>query len=100
MTWVGNAKSQIGDDEGAVAWLRRGVEANRNLPVGHFFLAAALALVGQDDEARAAAQAGQELDPSFTVSRFRASAATDNPTYLARRERVYDGMRRAGVPEG
>jgi len=100
MTWVGNAKSQIGDDEGAVTWLRRGVEANRNLPVGHFFLAAALALVGQDDEARAAAQAGQELDRSFTVSRFRASAATDNPTYLARRERVYDGMRRAGIPEG
>jgi hypothetical protein len=26
--------------------------------------------------------------------------ATDNPTYLSQRERVGDGMRIAGVPEG
>jgi TolB-like protein/class 3 adenylate cyclase len=100
MVWVGNAKSQIGADEEAIAWIRRGIEANRNLPAEYFFLAAALAVVGRADEARAAAQAGLKLDPSFTVSRFRASAATDNPTYLARRERIYDGMSRAGIPEG
>jgi TolB-like protein len=99
MAWVGNGKVQIGADEEAVSWLRRGMEANRNLPIGHFFLAAALAVVGQDDEARAAAQAGLKLDPSFTISRFRTSTASNNPTYLARRERVYEGMRQAGIPE-
>jgi TolB-like protein len=99
MTWVGNGKAQIGADEEAVSWLRRGMEANRNLPIGHFFLAAALAVVGQDDDARAAAQAGLKLDPSFTISRFRTSTASNNPTYLARRERVYEGMRQAGIPE-
>jgi TolB-like protein/class 3 adenylate cyclase/Tfp pilus assembly protein PilF len=99
MTWAGNAKTQIGADEEAVAWLRRGIEANRNLPVGHFFLAGALVLVNRHDEARRSAQAGLMLDPSFTVSRYRASAASDNPTYLARRERMYDGMRQAGIPE-
>ena len=100
MVWVGNAKSQIGADEEAIAWIRRAIEANRNLPAEYFFLAAALALVGRADEARAAAQAGLKLDPSFTVSRFRASVAGDNPTYLARRERICDGMSRAGIPEG
>ena len=30
---------------------------------------------------------------------FRANAPSDNPTYLAQRERFYDGMRKAGVPE-
>jgi len=100
MTWVGNAKSQTGADEESVSWLRRGIEANRNLPVGHFFLAAALAAVDRHDDARNAASAGLVLDPSFTIARFRASAASDNPTYLARRERIYDGMRQAGVPEG
>jgi len=100
MVWAGNGKAQIGADEEAVSWLRRGLEANRNLPIGHFFLAAALAAVGQEDEARAAAQAGLKLDPSFTISRFRKSTASDNPTYLARRERVYEGMRQAGIPEG
>jgi TolB-like protein len=100
MTWVGNAKVQIGADEEAVAWLRRGIEANRNLPVGHFFLAAALANINRHDDARDAAQAGLVLDPSFTIARFRASVASDNQVYLARRERVYEGMRQAGVPEG
>jgi TolB-like protein/class 3 adenylate cyclase len=99
MTWVCNAKTQIGADEEAVAWARRGIEANRNLPVGHFFLAATLALLNRHDDARRSAQAGLVLDPSFTVSRFRASAASDNPTYLARRQRVCDGMRQAGIPE-
>jgi tetratricopeptide (TPR) repeat protein len=31
MVWVGNAKSQLGADEEAIVWLRRGIEANRNL---------------------------------------------------------------------
>jgi TolB-like protein len=99
MVWVGNAKSQLGADEEAIVWLRRGIEANRNLAVGHFFLASALQLVNRHEDARTAAKAGLLLDPSFTVARFRASAATDNPTYLARRERVYDGMLRAGLPK-
>jgi hypothetical protein len=90
----------VGADKESLAWLRRGIEANRNLPVGHFFLAAALALLDRHDEAKQAAQAGLALDPCFTFSRFQANAASDNPIYLARRERIYDGMRRAGLPEG
>jgi tetratricopeptide (TPR) repeat protein len=100
MTWVGNAKSQIGADEEAVSWLRQGIEANRNLAVGHFFLAAALAIVNRHDDARNSARAGLVLDSKFTIARFRASAASDNPTYLSRRERIYEGMRMAGVPDG
>ena len=82
-------------------WLRRGLEANRNYPVAHFDLAAALARLGELDEARAAVQAGLALDPSFTIRRFRDVAShSDNPTYLAGRERICEGMRLAGVPEG
>ncbi len=51
------------------------------------------------DEARAAVQATLTLDPIFTIRRLRASAWGDNPTYLAQRERVYDGLRKAGLPE-
>jgi tetratricopeptide (TPR) repeat protein len=43
MVWVGNAKSQLGADEEAVVWLHQAIETNRNLPIGYFFLAAALA---------------------------------------------------------
>ena len=98
--WVGNAKSQLGADEEAVVWFRRGIDANRNFAGGHFFLASALALLGRLDEARAAVQAGLALDPTFTVRRYRAGLSTDNPTYLAGRERMNEGMHKAGVPEG
>jgi len=51
------------------------------------------------DEARDAAQAGLALDPGFSIRRYRGGSPTDNQTFLARRERVCEGMRMAGVPE-
>jgi TolB-like protein len=97
---VGLAKLQLTADAEAVMWFRRSVEANRNYPLAHFALGAALALLGSQEEARAATKAGLALDPSFTIRRFRLNAQGDNPTYLAKRERVSEGMRIAGVPEG
>jgi len=97
---AGMAKIQIGADTEAVAWLRRSTEANRNFPTAHFWLAAALGLLGALDEARSAAKAGLTLDPSFTISRLLVTQSSDNPSYLAGRERVCAGMRLAGVPEG
>jgi len=98
--FVGLAKLFLGADAEAVAWMRRSIETNRNHPVPHFYLAAALALLGSLDEARAAVQAGLVLNPTFTLRRYRARAANDSVAYLAGRERVYEGMRMAGVPEG
>jgi TolB-like protein/class 3 adenylate cyclase len=97
---VGIAKAQVDAYEEAVVWLRRSIDANRNMPYTHFNLAAALALLGRLDDARAAARAGLTLDPAFTIRRFQRQLSSDNPTYLAKRERVYEGMRMAGVPEG
>ena len=99
MTIVGFAKLVLGRDEEAVAWLLRSIDANRNNPSAHFFLAAAQAHLGRMSEAQAAVQAGLALNPTFTIRLFRAGAFSDNPTYLAQRERFYDGMRKAGVPE-
>jgi hypothetical protein len=99
---VGLAKRQLNADADAVVWLRRSLDANRNYPVGHFNLAATLALLGELDEARAAVQTGLALHPSFTIRRFRdaTNARSDNPTFLAGRDRTIEGMRIAGVPEG
>jgi TolB-like protein/Tfp pilus assembly protein PilF len=98
--YVGIAKVHLGEDADAVAWFRRGIEANRNHPIAHFFLASSLAQLGMSDEARAAARAGRVLDPHFTIRRFRLSPSSDNPIYLAARERIYEAMRLAGLPEG
>ena len=79
---MGNAKSQLGADEEAVAWYRRGIDANRNFAGGHFFLASALALLGQFDEARAVVQAGRALDPTFTINCRSASNFDPTPVRL------------------
>jgi tetratricopeptide (TPR) repeat protein len=99
MFFAGAAKLCHCDDAGAVGWLRRSIEANRNFPLAHFLLAAALALLGSLVEAQAVAKIGLTLDPGFTIRRYRANAVSDNPIYLAGREHTYEGLRLAGVPE-
>jgi hypothetical protein len=68
--------------------------------LSHFVLAANLTNLDQMQEARSEVGAGLSLDPEFTVSGFASNDWSDNPVYLARRVRIIDGMRQAGVPEG
>ena len=100
MFFVGASELGAGRDEQATTWLNRSIELGPNWPLPHFWLAAALARLDRLEEARDAGRAGLELNPSFTIERLRSSAFSDNPVYLAGRERVYDGLRKAGVPEG
>jgi hypothetical protein len=99
-TYVGLAKLQLGLDTEAVVWLRRSIDANRNYSVAHFLLAAALGLLGALDEARTAAKAGLALNPSLTIRRLRETVKSgDSPSYIAGRERIFEGMRLARLPE-
>jgi TolB-like protein len=100
--WVAFAKVHLNLDNEALVWLRRGLDANRNYPIAHFHLAATLARLGELLQARAAVQAGLALDPSFTIRRYcdATSTLSDDPTFLAGRERSIEGMRLAGVPGG
>jgi TolB-like protein/Tfp pilus assembly protein PilF len=100
MMLLGFTKLQLHADTEAACWFHRSIEANRNYPIAHFGLGAALALLGSLDQARGAANAGLAINPNFTVRLYREGASSDNPMYLAKRERIYEGMRMAGVPEG
>jgi len=99
---VGMAKLTTNADLEALDWLRRSIEANPNFALSQFHLAGALAMMGDLKEARSSAEAGLALDPSFTIRRYDISVLflSENPVWLARRERFYEGMRMAGVPEG
>jgi tetratricopeptide (TPR) repeat protein len=99
MSSAGTSKLHLAQDEEAVSWFRHAIEANRNFAFTHLSLAAALAHLHRIDEAGVAARAGLALEPSFTIGRFRAGARSDNPRYLAGRDRIYEGMRAAGIPE-
>jgi TolB-like protein/class 3 adenylate cyclase/Flp pilus assembly protein TadD len=94
------AKLWAGHYEAAVARLSRSIELDSNEPMRHFYFAAASALLGRVDEAREAARAGLKLNPGFTIAWDRAATPSDHPVFLASRERVHEGMRLAGVPEG
>jgi tetratricopeptide (TPR) repeat protein len=101
MTVAGVAKNLLGRWGQAVAWFRRSIEANRNLPYAHFVLCAALAQLGRLDEARSAVKAGLGFDPAFTISRVRAAwtAMSNDQTFLAQLEPILEGMRKPEVPE-
>ena len=96
---AGYAEDFLGRYEEAVAWQRRSIEANGNYPLSHFHLAAALSHLGRLKEARAAARVGLALDPKFTITGFRANIYGESPTHLAWRERLVDGLRKAGLPD-
>jgi hypothetical protein len=73
---------------------------NPRQTMAHLFLAAALALTGRMAEAAEARDAGLKLDPNFSVAKYRDDPRGNHPVYLQQRERVYEGLRKAGVPEG
>jgi tetratricopeptide (TPR) repeat protein len=101
MSFAGVASNRLGRWEQAIPWFRLSIEANRNYPITHFALGAALAKLGRMDEAHSAVKAGLALNPAFTISRARAlwTATSEDPTYLAQAELVLEGLRKAGVPE-
>ena len=94
------AKLWAGRDEEAVARLSQSIKLDPNEPMRHIYLAAALACLGRVGEAREAARVGLELNPGFTIARDRADTYSDYPVFLASRDRVHEGMRMAGVPDG
>lgn len=97
---VGFAESLLNRPEEAISWLRRSIESNRNYSLSHFILAAALANVGEIDEARSEAGIGLTLDGQFTIRNFCSAAWSDNPVYLAQRPHIVEGLRKAGILEG
>lgn len=99
--FVGMARLMTNADLEALDWLRRSIEANPNHALSHFHFAGALAMAGDLKQARSSAETGLALDPSFTVCRYRTNIfQSGDPVWRAKRERLYEGMRMAGVPEG
>ena len=98
--FIGVGEFYLGRVAHGIESLRKSVEINPNWGLSQFVLAAALALAGLPAEAAEVRAAAQRLVPNFTIARFRAGAASDNPAYLAQREHLYRGLRLAGIPEG
>ena len=89
----------------AIDWARQAIAINPNyVHYIHSILVAALALTGHDAEAREALQrylALPSTGPLKTIAAFKAyySAQGGDPPRVEANERVYDGLRKAGMPE-
>ena len=68
--------------------------------IGLLYLACAYRLIGRDAEAHATFDEMKHELPSLTITRWRENVLSDEPRYLAWRERCYDAARRLGLPEG
>ena len=88
-----------------IDWARRAIAINPNYAQYiHSVFVAALALTGHETEAREALQrylALPSTGPFKTIAAFKAyySAQGGGPPRVEMNERVYDGLRKAGMPE-
>jgi TolB-like protein/cytochrome c-type biogenesis protein CcmH/NrfG len=97
----GLAHIMLQQDHRAVACLRRAVANNPRFPSPVAYLAAMLALTAQTPEAGEKLRQYLSLrsTKTRTIAGWRAMAYSDNPVYLAFRERIHEGLRKAGMPE-
>jgi TolB-like protein/Flp pilus assembly protein TadD len=105
-TWLdgrGHALILLGRDEEAIRALVNALDANPKNISPHAFLAAAYALLGRPEEARAALAAYLERRPGARVSTFRTQApvplALTSAAYRQQFARIREGLRKGGMPE-
>ena len=87
-----------GEDDRAYELARKALAARPALADPHALMAAIDALAGRKDLAATEMATFRRLWPEVTVAHFDDFHPSDNPTFLAQRERLYDGLRRAGLP--
>jgi adenylate cyclase len=86
--------------EQSIEWCERALANNVREREGALgSLAAAYAWAGHDKEAKEAVAELRKLDPSFTLLSVAADHLSDDPTYSAQSARIFEGLRKAGVPE-
>ena len=99
---LGLVQLHLGRGDHGAENIRRSLDRFAPTPhdVRRLHLAAALALAGRVEDARAVAADVRLREPELGIAYVRARAESDHPAYLAGREALYRGLALAGVPEG
>jgi tetratricopeptide (TPR) repeat protein len=96
LTVAGLAEFIAGRYDQGVGWLQKARRENPRFVATYRTLAACLALLGNDEEAKAVAAELLSVDPSFHISVFTSWYPLRRPDDL---KRLIDGLRAAGLPE-
>jgi TolB-like protein len=95
------AHIMLHEDDLAVACLQQAVANNPEFPAASGYLVAALALSEKATEAQKQLDRYLSLRDAHvrTITGWRRMAYSEDPAYLALRERIYEGLRKAGMAE-
>jgi len=96
---MGMAFFHLGRDEEAYAEFQRMAAANPRIGFSYMWMAAIDALHGRDAAAQESLDHYMQLIPIHTISGLKATERSRNPDFVRQRERFYEGLRRAGLPE-
>ncbi|MDP6876480.1 MAG: tetratricopeptide repeat protein, partial [Alphaproteobacteria bacterium] len=80
----------------AISDAKAAIQSKRDIAGPHMALAAAYTLSGQHDEARAAYDRAQKLNPEFSAADFTSMMGTVHPPYF---EIILEALQQAGTPE-
>jgi adenylate cyclase len=96
---LARALMALGDDAKAVESLHRGIAANPDFPMNYAILAAALAQQGRQAEAKAALAEFTRRQPGMSIARFRTVIGANEARAEKTLERIWSGLRKAGLPD-
>jgi hypothetical protein len=103
VTWwqydICHLHSHLAQWEQAIEWCNKSVASGNQTQWPYSDLAAAHAWLGHMKEAKEAAAQVLKYDPSFTTQGW-IDHWSDDPTFSAQLQRIVEGARKAGIPEG
>jgi TolB-like protein/Flp pilus assembly protein TadD len=95
-----HAHVMLGNDEQVVAITRKALSIGYKPHYLYWYLIAALVHLGRIDEAQAALAELRQINPKMaTVAAVQKGSRSQHPAYVALRQRIFDGVRKAGMPE-
>ena len=86
--------------EQAIEWCGKSIASGNDSMYPFVDLAAANAWAGHDKEAKEAVAQLRKLYPDFTVQSWAGIHWSDDPTFNTQYQRIVEGLRKAGLPEG
>ncbi|MBX9777465.1 MAG: winged helix-turn-helix domain-containing protein [Xanthobacteraceae bacterium] len=99
--FIGMAEFHRGNLTAAVSRMARAINGETSTPTAlqHAYYVSALALAGRAAEAEAALTEFLRQKPGASIPNLRKAARSKDPNFSAQQERLYEGLRAAGLPE-
>ena len=93
------ARLHLGEDQKGLHLGERSIHQHPVWPRSYETLAAAYAVCGLMDDARATVDVLLKHWPGYSIAQHRIEMMSTRPAFLAQRERLLEGLMRAGLPE-